>query len=151
MKKRFYVYTFLFFLLDQISKLFILNLDKEFPIKVINNFFYIDKAKNTRAAFSILGGYSLVFIIIGIVAIFYINKYFIKDINKTIGFLGISLLVGGILGNLCDRIARGYVIDFLSFKFGNYYFPTFNLADTFICIGVLFVIIDFIRGDKNGN
>ena len=61
------------------------------------------------------------------------------------------MLIGGIIGNLFDRIVYGKVIDFLSFKFGTYSFPVFNLADTFICIGIFLLIVDFLRGDLNGN
>lgn len=150
MKKKVYMLAFLFFLLDRISKIIILNV-KDFPIKVINNFFYIDKAMNTGAAFSILDGFLIFFITISIVVLFYIDNKLIKEIKSKTDFISISMIIGGIVGNLFDRLVYGKVIDFLSFKFGKYAFPIFNLADTFICVGVFLLIISVIKGDKNGN
>ena len=55
------------------------------------------------------------------------------------------MLIGGILGNLIDRIFRGYVVDFLDFKIFGYDYPVFNFADIFITISIIFIIIDIIR------
>lgn len=118
------------------------------PYKIINNFFYIDLTTNTGAAFSIFSGWSFLFILIAIGVLFYIDRFIVTDISH---FLYISPIIGGIIGNLFDRVAYGKVIDFLSFKIGSYYFPIFNLADTFICVGVFLLITDYIRSDKNGN
>ena len=62
-----------------------------------------------------------------------------------------SLLIGGIVGNLFDRIFYKEVIDFLSFNIFGYMFPVFNLADTFICIGIFIIIIKLLKGEKNEN
>ena len=148
MKKKVYLFSIVFFVIDLLSKLFITNVNITMPYKVINSFFYIDKVSNTGAAFSILSGATIIFIIIGVVVLFYIDKYLIKD---TENYIYLSMLIGGIIGNLFDRIVYGEVIDFLSFRFGSYYFPIFNLADVFICTGVFLLIIDYIRSDKNGN
>ena len=58
-----------------------------------------------------------------------------------------SLLLSGILGNLLDRIIHGYVIDYLSFNFGKYYFPIFNFADICIVISILLILIRMIKED----
>lgn len=149
MRRKVYAVSLIFFLFDLISKIIILNTSNSF--QVIKNFFYIDKVTNTGAAFSIFSGATFAFIIIAVLVLIYINKSVISDMKTKLGFIGISMVIGGIFGNLFDRIFYGKVIDFLSFRFGLYYFPVFNLADTFICIGILFVIIDFIRGGKNAN
>ena len=60
-----------------------------------------------------------------------------------------SMLIGGILGNLIDRIIRGYVIDYLDFNIIGYNFPIFNLADIAIVISAFLLIINMSRGDKN--
>ena len=73
----------------------------------------------------------------------------IKKIKKLDKFdiIGYSLLTGGIIGNLIDRIIYGYVIDYLDFYIFNYNYPVFNFADISIVIGVIIVII-FRREDK---
>jgi signal peptidase II len=59
------------------------------------------------------------------------------------------MLIGGILGNLFDRIFYGYVIDYLDFYIFNYNYPVFNIADMCIVISVCLLIVDMIRGGKN--
>ena len=150
MKKKICLSSLVFLFLDFVSKIIILNIDKS-NIKVINNFFYIEKASNSGAAFSILSGGRFFFIIIGVIVLFYIYKYMLSEVKTFFEGLAFSMLIGGIIGNLIDRVVYGKVIDFLSFKFGSYNFPIFNLADTFICIGVFLLIIIYIRGVKNEN
>lgn len=151
MKKKIYILSIIFFLIDIISKIIILSFSKSLPIVVVDNFFIIDKVTNTGAAFSFFDGYRIMLILIAIFAIIYIIKYFMKDINNKWSLYATGLLLGGILGNLFDRIVYKEVIDFLSFNIFGYMFPVFNLADTFIVIGIAILIIDFIRGEKNDN
>ena len=148
MRKKVYVFSFIFFLIDLISKIIITNININMPYKVINNFFYIDMVTNKGAAFSILSGWSIIFIIIAIVVLFYIDRFIVTDTDH---FLYLSLIIGGIFGNLIDRLLYGEVLDFLSFKFGSFYFPIFNFADVFICVGVFLLIIKYYRSGKNGN
>ncbi len=150
MKKKVYVLSLIFFLIDLISKLIILKIENILPITVIKNFFYLNKVTNEGAAFSSFTGYQIILILIAILALIYIYKSVLKDIKTSLGTISISLLVGGILGNLFDRIVYNKVIDFLSFNIFGYMFPIFNIADIFICIGVLLLLIDYIRGEKNG-
>ena len=147
MKKKVYIISFI---IDLLSKILVLGIDKT-PITIINNFFYINKIFNTGAAFSLFTGNNFILIIIAIAVLIYIDRKVIDDIKSKISVISISMLIGGIIGNLFDRIVYGKVIDFLSFKFGTYSFPVFNLADTFICIGIFLLIVDFLRGDLNGN
>lgn len=151
MKKKIYVVSLIFFIIDFLSKILIISFEEKLPITVINNFFYLDKVTNEGAAFSMFTGYQIILIILAIGVLIYINKSIIKDINTKLGMISISILIGGILGNLFDRIFYNHVIDFLSFNIFGYMFPIFNLADTFICTGVFLLIIEFIRGDKNEN
>ena len=151
MKKKIYVVSLIFFLIDFLSKLLVICFDSKFPIVVINNFFVLDKVTNEGAAFSLFSGYAFVLVLISILVLYYINKSIIKDICSKLGILGVSMFIGGILGNLFDRVFYGKVIDFLSFDIFGYMFPVFNLADTFICVGVGLLIIEFLRGDRDGN
>lgn len=150
MKKRIYLSSLIFVIIDLISKIIIMSFYKN-SITVIDKIFYIEKATNTGAAFSILTGGRILFILIAILVLFYIDKYMIKDVNDKIEVISISMLIGGIIGNLIDRVVYGKVIDFLSFRFGSYNFPVFNLADTFITVSIFLLILSNIRGGKDGN
>ena len=70
-----------------------------------------------------------------------------ENINK----IALSLVIGGSIGNLIDRIVRGAVVDFLDFKIFGYNYPIFNLADTFIVLGVFLLLISMFRKDKNND
>ncbi|MBE6138940.1 MAG: signal peptidase II [Firmicutes bacterium] len=115
---------------------------------VIKDFFSITLVHNKGAAFSILTGSKILLILIGIVAlvglIIYIKKLEVID---DIDIFTYSLLMGGIVGNLIDRIVYGYVIDYLSFKFGSYYFPIFNFADICIVVSVIIMLLRMIKED----
>jgi signal peptidase II len=67
--------------------------------------------------------------------------------NNNRNNLAFGLIIGGIVGNLIDRIFLGYVRDFLSIQIINYYYPVFNLADSFIVIGVVLLIIAIFKGE----
>ena len=117
-------------------------------IIVLDNFFSITLVHNLGAAFSILNGNKILLISVGVVAVLLLVMYInsCKSLTDVDVFI-YSLLLGGILGNLLDRILKGYVVDYLSFNFGNYYFPIFNFADICIVVSVLFMILGSIRGD----
>lgn len=152
MKKRTIYYgSIIFLIIDQISKLLVMN---SFPlakqINIILDFFSLMYVKNYGAAFSILIDQRLFLIIVTGVVLFIINHYFLdQKTYKRYEIVLYSMIIGGILGNLIDRIIHGFVVDFLSFKIFNYYFPTFNLADSFIVIGIIILLIINIRGEIN--
>ena len=139
--------TTIIFLIDQISKVLII---KSFRVRaslpIIKDFFYLTYTHNTGAAFSILTGRRLFLIITTFIVIMFIIYYLMKNkITSKLELVSFSLIIGGSLGNLFDRIIRGYVVDFLDFRIFSYNFPIFNLADTFIVIGVLLLIINMSR------
>lgn len=154
MKKKQMIFniTAILFIIDQILKIIVrsnLNLYQE--IKIINNFFSITYLKNTGAAFSILKNSSLFLIIISALFIVLISKYIKKEENRLtkLDVYSLGMILGGVFGNLLDRIIHKGVIDYLSFKFFNYYFPVFNFADICITIGIaLFIISTFINSKK---
>lgn len=150
MKKKYLIVTFIFFLIDLISKTIMSNvLTIGKSIKVIKNFFYITLCHNEGAAFSILKDKQILLIIMAVIAVFFIYKYMNKEnMDKLEGF-AFSMITGGILGNLIDRIIYNHVIDFLDFKIFGYDYPVFNLADTFIVIGVILLFINFIKESRN--
>lgn len=137
--------------IDQISKLLVVNLlTKTDSITIIKNFFYLTYINNDGAAFSILVGKRIFLILIAVLVIVMLIRYIKKNnIQNKLELVSISLIIGGSLGNLMDRVIRGYVIDFLDFKLFNYNFPIFNLADTFIVIGVFLLLLKEIRKENN--
>lgn len=137
--------------IDQISKLLVVNLlTKTDSITIIKNFFYLTYINNDGAAFSILVGKRIFLILIAVLVIVMLIRYIKKNnIQNKLELVSISLIIGGSLGNLMDRVIRGYVIDFLDFKIFNYNFPIFNLADTFIVIGVFLLLLKELRKENN--
>ncbi len=107
----------------------ILLIDQILKIISINNNNYIT---NTGAAWGLLQGSNFLLIIISFIVIFYINRYFMSNP------LALSILLGGVLGNLFDRIFRGHVIDFIDIKLFNY--PLFNVADIAIVLAIILII-----------
>ena len=150
--------TAIILIIDQIIKIIIRsNLNEYQEIKIIKNFFSITLLKNTGAAFSILKNSTLLLIIISVLFILLISKY-IKKEEKNLTKLDVysyGIILGGIFGNLLDRIIHKGVIDYLSFRFFSYYFPVFNFADICITVGIALLIISTIvnekKKDKEGN
>jgi signal peptidase II len=109
-------------------------------VAIIPNFFYLFYSRNTGAAWSILAGNQWLLAIISFGVGIGLGYYYLKN-YQTFSFynhLGISLFLSGTWGNFIDRalFSEG-VIDFLSFRFGSYIFPTFNVADSALTIGVI--------------
>ncbi len=146
MKKKPYIIAFFFFIIDFISKQIVIHfLSLNESILVIKNFFYLTYTRNNGAAWSILKDQRLLLLIVTVIVLFLINKYMNKEeLSKTENFI-YGMIIGGIIGNLFDRIVYASVIDFLDFKIFGYNYPIFNLADTFIVIGIILLIIVSIR------
>lgn len=153
MSKKVYILTLVIFIIDQISKSIIstyLTLNKS--IEVINNFFYLRYINNTGASWGILSNSRILLIILSLLAIIILIRYMYSFKKTKLNLIGFGFLLGGILGNLSDRILYGYVRDFLDFIIFKYDFPVFNIADIFIVLGVIILVISIIRGeDKNGS
>ena len=149
MNKKILIGSTIIFIVDLISKILIDHYMKLGSIiKIIPGFFSIEKVYNTGISFGMLKDSMIIIPITIIVFIFllFMRKSFKNNLRNAIAF---SLVYGGIIGNLFDRIIYRHVIDFLSFKFGSYSFPVFNIADSCICIGMfLLVIAVFLKEDK---
>lgn len=140
------------FIIDRILKVIVsskLVLYKKYEI--INKFFYLYSCKNKGAAFSIFSGNVLFLITVTFIAFILILKYIKENYHKTkLENIAYGLLLGGVIGNLFDRIFYGYVIDFISFIIFNYNFPVFNIADISIVISVfLLIVCEFRKGENN--
>lgn len=141
------------FICDQISKVIITSYLKVFDsITIIKNFFKITYYNNYGAAWGMFQNNTILLVILSIIALIIIYRFSYNFKKNTRNNIAFSILTAGILGNLSDRLFLGYVRDFLDFKIFNYDFPIFNLADSFIVIGVILLIISIIKGeDKNGS
>lgn len=139
--------------IDQIIKYLFSNFISGFVL--IPNFISFIYAENDGVAFSMLSGNRLFIILITLillgVIIGMLFKENVNDKNSKLIILSYGFLFGGILGNLLDRIIRKVVIDYVSLNILGYHFPIFNLADLFITMGVILIIIKVIKEDKKGS
>lgn len=117
--------------------------------RTITGFFDLVRYHNTGAAFSFLadaGGWQkLFFSAISVVAIVVISNLLRKHHQEKLFSLGLALVLGGAAGNLYDRVTLGYVVDFLSFHYQDYYWPAFNVADSAVCVGVALLLLDSFK------
>lgn len=120
-------------------------------VPIINNFFHITYVENRGIAFGIFQGKVDIITIITTIVVILIIIYFLKNINKFSFFEKIAYLfiISGALGNIFDRVFRGYVVDMLDFR-GIWSF-IFNIADVYINLGVIFLIIDLLQKRKKEN
>lgn len=149
--KRIFKIVLIIVLFDQLIKnglLFFMNYGDSYTI--INNFFSITLVGNTGAAFSILSSNTILLIIISVIVLNVIYFFFIKgkDLLK-LETISYGILLGGIIGNLIDRVIHLQVIDYLDFCFFGYNFPVFNLADIAIVVSMFLIGYQVIKGDKN--
>lgn len=133
-------------ILDQIIK-FIID-KKVLFIEVIPKLFNINKVYNYGVAFSFLENKRYLILLFSLILIYFLFNLR-KDLPKTKKYdILFGVILGGILGNLMDRVFRGYVIDYLeTFIFG-ISFPIFNLADICITLGIILMVLIMSLGDK---
>ena len=133
----------LILLFDQWTKYLVkTNLYYGESISIIDGFFNLVFIKNDGAAWNIMSGQRLILVFISSLILLFLilkgNEFFS---TKKIHRIAYGMLLGGISGNLVDRILTGKVIDFLDFQIGTYHYPSFNIADACICIAVFLYFI----------
>jgi signal peptidase II len=107
------------------------------PLEVIPGFFNLVYVRNPGAAWGMLGGQQAVLITLSAVVFILLAFFHRRVLNPTLDHrIALGLMLGGILGNLIDRIKLGWVTDFLDFHIGTHHWPSFNVADSAICIAV---------------
>ena len=145
--------TGLVIVLDQASKWIMVSWLSLHETVAIIPFFNLTMAHNTGAAFSFLaqaGGWQRWFFVgltsvISIVLFIWLKKL---KTDAKLEAISISLILGGAIGNVIDRIYFGYVIDFLDVYYGTYHWPAFNVADSAIVIGAGLLIFDSFRSES---
>lgn len=138
------------FIIDIASKFYILDRFELFETVNLLPFFSITYVRNIGAAFSIFEGQRVMLAAIALV-ISAVIVYMLYRNNRSqkLENLSLSMILGGALGNLFDRLYHGFVVDFLDVNFGHWHYPTFNIADCAICVGIgLFIISSYKKPKK---
>lgn len=136
---------------DIVSKWVVFSqLDEFDEINLIPGLLAIVLSKNEGVVFGMFPGKTNAFIIISIIAIAVILFIYItSDKSLFVSNLALGLVIAGAIGNLWDRIWYGYVRDFIDLHIGNrYHWPTFNIADSLICIGISFMVFTSFCASK---
>ncbi|XZQ57023.1 MAG: signal peptidase II [Arsenophonus sp.] len=146
--------TILIFIADFSTKKLILNNFRLYETIPLSSYFNLSYVQNTGVAFGFLADegewriWFFTFITITICFLL-ITASYRQNINKKLSNIAYALVIGGALGNLSDRLIYGFVIDFIDFYIGDWHWPTFNIADTAISIGVILIIFDILIDRKN--
>ena len=142
-------------LIDFFSKIYISNLLDNNETIILTNYIILEKFYNRGIAFSVfdsdsaLINFIILFIIILVIA--FIIRLFLMQFNKLKQneVISYSLIIGGAVGNMIDRIIHGYVLDFIFIHYNSFYFPAiFNLADVSISLGVFFLLFAYLKEKK---
>lgn len=135
---------------DQVTKaLIVANLPLGSTVPIVGDLVIFWHVRNAGAAFSLFQGGTVLFLVVTVVAlgmIVYFHRAFAGRSLWLEALLG--LILGGTLGNLVDRVRQGYVTDFVSVGFGSVRFPTFNVADSSIVVGIGILVIVLMLLDR---
>jgi signal peptidase II len=142
--------SFFVVLLDQATKALVINTIKLQGSVVLLPILDLVYLENTGAAFSILAqaaGWQRWFFIALALVVSIVLMVWLRRIKpgQTILAIGLSLVLGGALGNVIDRVMHGYVVDFIYFHWNDWYFPAFNIADSAISVGAACLLLDAFR------
>ena len=141
-------------LLDQFTKVLILGNFQLGDSRYVTSFFNVVRVHNTGAAFSFLanaaGWQRWFFVGLGAVATVFILVMLKRHGQQTLFATALSLILGGALGNVIDRLLHGYVVDFIQLHWNGRAFPSFNVADSAISVGAALLIWDEIRRVRKG-
>jgi signal peptidase II len=136
-------------LADQLTKITIAKLFHYGESQAITSFFNLVLAYNKGAAFSFLatepGWQRYFFTGMGIAAALFIMYLLKRHAGQRLFCWALSLVLGGAIGNVIDRIRYGHVIDFLDIHIGTWHWPAFNVADSAICVGAVLFVLDELR------
>jgi signal peptidase II len=137
-------------LVDRLTKLWALKtLTKSEGIEVLKNFFSLSYLENKGAAFGIFQNkqiyLSVITLLVIVGMIYYVFKY--KPESKILR-ISFSLIISGAIGNLYDRLAYNFVVDFVQVHYKGKYFPTFNVADSLVVLGTCLLAIYVLKDGK---
>lgn len=149
-REKIYQITAILLLVDQFIKYLITHKMKlHDSFSIIPGFFKLFYVRNSGAAFSILENQSFLLIIVSVIIIILIDRFLRKEKKLSKEYvIPFGMILGGIFGNLMDRIIHHEVIDYLAFYLKKYSFPVFNFADMMITIGIVYLIIVMFMEEK---
>ena len=140
--------------LDQFAKTLILGNFQLGDSRHVTPFFNVVRVHNTGAAFSFLAGAAgwqrWFFITLGVVAAGFIVWMLRSHPTQKLFCFAVTMIMGGALGNVIDRLLHSYVVDFIQVHWRGWYFPSFNLADSAITLGAILLIADELRRVRRG-
>ena len=151
------VVAFVVVVADQLTKWAIIEWVALYEKIPLNSFINLTHQRNTGAAFSFLadaGGWQRWFFVVlaaGVSIMITVWLWRIRKQGPAILAAGLALVLGGAVGNLIDRIMLGYVTDFIQVWFGDWAFPSFNVADAGITVGAALLIIESIFFSESGS
>ncbi|MBZ5628648.1 MAG: signal peptidase II [Acidobacteriia bacterium] len=151
MRKYHFLMAVLVVVLDRVSKWLVAGkITLHDSVAVLPGFFRLTHVQNSGAAFGLFAESSsewkvAVLVLFSILALAVVSALLWKNSHSmTTTGVGLSLILGGAVGNLWDRLLAGHVVDFLDFYLGSYHWPAFNIADSAIVIGALLLVAEIL-------
>ncbi len=156
MRKKYYIVTFLILVLDHLTKWWIRsNFDLHQSVEIIPHYLRIVRVHNTGVAFGLFAEFQsawkpYLLALMAVIAVVVIVIYSARmPCERVLLQLALAVTMGGILGNFIDRMAHRFVVDFIEFHIRDrFYWPTFNVADSAITIGIALLLIDTIKNPE---
>ena len=131
-------------LLDQVTKALVLNLMYEGQIVLIPHVLNFTYVENRGMAFGLLSEHRWVFLVLSTVGIALMALYLWYYAKPTLSRVGLSLVIAGGIGNMIDRLALGFVVDFIDFCAFDFWVWVFNVADAAVCVGAAIFVLDLV-------
>lgn len=131
--RQFYIISLILVIFDQLTK-YVIRSKVDFSSIKLFDFLYFTHTQNTGISFGMFKGYNWVFLIVSIIALGYFFSIYLKNRKYYMQF---ALICSGIIGNTIDRLLIGSVTDFIDFRI----FPIFNVADSLISIGMVWLVL----------
>lgn len=132
--------------LDQISKVLVCAFLYGEQLSLIPGIFRFSYVENTGMAFGMLANHRWIFMLLSVIGIAAVAFYLYRYQKTTVGRIALSMIIGGGIGNMIDRIFRGFVVDFIDFcAFPTLWAWVFNIADAAVCVGAALFLFDLVR------
>ena len=136
--------------LDQVSKLLIVAKLYDISVTVIPHILRFTYVENEGMAFGLLAEHRWVFLVLSVVGIGAVGYYLYRFAETKLARVSLSLVIGGGIGNMIDRVFRGFVVDFIDFYFLPFWIWVFNIADAAVCVGAALFALDLLLHLRDG-